>query len=68
MWQWLVSNKEWVFSGIGVAVITFLIALFKRRSPTVNQTQSSGDRSTNIQSAGNISVNEQVRGKAHGRR
>ncbi len=27
MWDWMINNKEWVFSGIGVAVVAALIQL-----------------------------------------
>ena len=57
MWEWLITNKQWVFSGIGVAIATGIIAFFVRRSSGISQNQTSGTRSTNIQSAGDISIN-----------
>ena len=52
MWDWIVANKEWVFSGIGVVFIGW----FLRRSHNnrVTQTQTGGDHSTNIQAGGSI--------------
>lgn len=31
IWNWIVTNKEWVFSGIGVFLLGLLIAFFKRK-------------------------------------
>jgi hypothetical protein len=52
--QWLIDNKEWVFSGVGVALIAGLVGLyFRSRSGGQSQYQRSGDNSTNIQIGGN---------------
>jgi hypothetical protein len=48
--KWLVSNYTWVFSGIGVAVIGAIVAIFRRRSAGRSQRQRSGANSVNIQS------------------
>jgi hypothetical protein len=51
MWTWIVNNKDWLFSGIGVMVIGALYALFTRKrnqerseipmsEPTVTQVQT----------------------------
>lgn len=51
--DWLWSNREWVFSGVGVAVASGLIAWVLRRrthrSVRYKQKQSGGTKSTNIQ-------------------
>lgn len=40
--EWLCANVEWVFSGIGVTVLSFVFCLFKKRnSSTVNHQSSS---------------------------
>lgn len=44
--EWLIENMEWVFSGIGVAVIGW----FFTRKSGVKQSIKSGDDSINIQS------------------
>ena len=60
--QWLIQNKEWVFSGIGVPIVIGIITfLFKRKnskggSNGVQQNQSSGKNSTNIQGGHNVTV------------
>ena len=55
--QWLLTNKEWIFSGIGVSIIGVLISLFfSRKKPS--QSQKSGDHSENYQAGGNISIGD----------
>ena len=51
--DYIVNNKEWIFSGIGVAVISWILF---RRSSSKKMTQKSGDNSTNIQVGGSINV------------
>ncbi len=46
MIDYLIQNKEWIFGGIGVAVISWF---FIRNSNKKNMSQKSGDHSTNIQ-------------------
>jgi uncharacterized protein YggL (DUF469 family) len=58
MVNWIIENKEWVFGGVGVAIISGLIALFRRSSGSVNQRQTSGDSSTNIQSVRDLKINQ----------
>jgi hypothetical protein len=62
IWKWVIENKSWIFDGIGVAIITGLIAIFLRRRQKdegTKQTQVSGDNSVNIQSAGNVTINKE---------
>jgi membrane protein implicated in regulation of membrane protease activity len=55
--NWLSSNKEWIFSGIGVAVISTIVALFFRRYQIKKkQIQKSGNNSINIQVGGNLNL------------
>lgn len=61
MIDYLINNKEWIFSGIGVAVISWL---FLRKSTGSNMNQKGGKGSTNIQVGGNFSVND--KGEDHG--
>lgn len=58
MLNWIIENKEWIFGGAGVAIISGLIALFRRGSDGVNQRQTAGDNSTNIQSGRDLRVNQ----------
>ena len=54
--DWIIENKEWVFSGIGVFVLGLLISFFaskgKRKSKKMKQ--KSGSNSTNIQIGGDF--------------
>ena len=47
MFDWLVANREWIFGGIGVAVIGWIGWFLFGRGKT--QSQKAGDNSTNIQ-------------------
>ncbi|WP_375320668.1 hypothetical protein [Aliivibrio logei] len=53
--SWLVENKEWLFSGIGVSAIICILSLFKRRTG-LTQIQKSGSNSTNYQAGGDIKI------------
>ncbi len=54
MIEWLLENKEWVFSGIGVALGAAIIGfLYRSRQDSSDSTQtqvSQGNNSPNIQS------------------
>jgi hypothetical protein len=58
MFDWLWKNKEWVFSGVGVAVIAGLVAWLRssKQKIALKQTQRSGAHSTNLQAGGDINV------------
>lgn len=53
MLDYLIANKEWIFSGIGVSVLSWLIFIF-RNPEKGGMSQNSGDNSTNIQVGGNV--------------
>ncbi len=55
MWNWLVENRTWVFSGIGVAVVGVILSIWRARDRRV-QVQKGGDRSTNLQAGGSITL------------
>jgi hypothetical protein len=52
--NWLLHNKEWIFSGIGVFVLGLVITFFNKpaRRRKIKQRQKSGANSTNIQVGG----------------
>ncbi|KZZ86237.1 hypothetical protein [Bacillus sp. SJS] len=59
----IMQNKEWLFSGLGISVITVVIWTFKNfkgkdanQGPSINQTQNSGNNSTNIQGGQDVNV------------
>ncbi|MBV7414526.1 hypothetical protein [Aeromonas sp. sif2433] len=53
--SWLLENKEWVFSGVGVSVVVFIFSIFKKNSE-LKQTQKSGKSSKNYQAGGDINI------------
>ena len=56
---WMNENKEWLFSGVGVFVISLIIHVFnKYRQPEITQNIQSGDSSINIQSGRDININK----------
>ncbi|MBI3799359.1 MAG: hypothetical protein HY268_20635 [Deltaproteobacteria bacterium] len=64
--NWLIKNKEWIFSGIGVAAIAAIIAITKKLfSPSSSvgwaQKQKAGRGSHNLQVGGDINIT--VKGK-----
>lgn len=56
--NWLIENKEWVFSGVGVFVLGLVITFLARRQKagSQKQTQKSGSNSTNYQAGGDINI------------
>ncbi|MDC5776673.1 hypothetical protein OPW41_13150 [Vibrio europaeus] len=55
LWQLLLENYEWVFSGIGVAVFgAFIVIKRNNTRHSLSQSQKSGANSTNIQAGGNV--------------
>jgi hypothetical protein len=53
--DWLVKNMEWVFSGIGVALLGWLISLRRSRA-SVNQSVKNSSNVTQV--GGNVTVGE----------
>lgn len=56
MIDWLIANKEWIFSGVGVVIIVSILGLiFKRKKNTpIEQYKISGKNSINIQKARDV--------------
>ncbi|MCG7947618.1 MAG: hypothetical protein N0C84_14865 [Candidatus Thiodiazotropha taylori] len=55
--QYVTDNKEWIFSGVGVAIIVAVAGLFFRKKSDINQTIKSGSSSTNIQAGQDVHIN-----------
>lgn len=58
-WNWFLSNKEWVFSGAGVAIITLAVSFFRNKRngrAGTTKTAVAGDNSKIIQSDGNVTI------------
>lgn len=53
--QWLDTNKEWLFSGIGLSILTALFSLRKKKRLN-NQYQKNGKNSLNIQAGRDIRI------------
>lgn len=53
---YVVDNKDWIFSGIGVLVISFLWTALKKSRSSAKQTINSGANSKNFQSLGDINI------------
>ena len=57
------KNKEWLFSGIGVAVGAWLVRLiFNKTSASSLQTLRSGNSSTNIQAGRDVNLRTKIKG------
>lgn len=64
--EWIIDNKEWFFSGVGVfilgLIITFFSWLFRKKQKSDNNTnvsmkQKGGKNSKNYQSNGDMTIN-----------
>jgi len=54
--DWIIANKEWLFSGIAIAVPLAIIGWLAASKKT-KQIQKGGKKSTNIQVGGNVNIN-----------
>jgi len=54
--EWLIENKEWVFSGIGVFALTLIVTVLRRKGNSYKQSQKGGDYSINIQSGKDTNI------------
>lgn len=63
--EWIIDNKEWFFSGVGVfilgLIITFFSWLFRKKqlddNINVSMKQKGGKNSKNYQSNGDMTIN-----------
>lgn len=61
--DWILSNKEWLFDGLGVVLLTglgtLITKLFKNQKykDDITQSQSGGDNSINFQVGRNLNIN-----------
>jgi len=55
--QYISDNIEWIFSGIGVFIITLILSLIKFKKGSQGMVQNGKDESLNIQSGKNININ-----------
>lgn len=63
MCAWVVDNKEWLFSGVGVVLVSWVgRILFKRMQTSSTQIIRSGDRSNNVQAGRDVSMGTKKNG------
>ena len=55
--QFILDNKEWIFSGVGVAIVVAVAGYFFRKKSGINQSIKSGSNSTNIQAGQDVHIN-----------
>lgn len=55
--DWLIENKEWLFSGVLIVLPLTLIGWFVgKRILAISQQQKGGHNSTNIQAGGDVNI------------
>lgn len=53
--HWILQNKEWLFSGAGIFIITLIFTFLQKRKKAekkMKMKQKSGNNSTNMQIGG----------------
>lgn len=63
--QWLINNKEWLFSGVGISICLGIFTFFKRNkqdksNAKIEQSQSGGSHSTNVQAGKDVNLSKHV--------
>ena len=53
--NWIISNKEWLFGGVAIAIPLAIVSWFFSVKKN-KQVQKSGSNSTNIQVGGNVTI------------
>lgn len=71
--EWIVDNKEWIFSGIGIVVLSIvanalLRVFYKGKEPFPSQRINSGKNSNNYQAARDIQINNQPKHNDEGKK
>ena len=54
MVQWIISNKEWIFSGLGIAIISAFFAILKTKTPKGGEGNLNVSGNKNVIGDGNI--------------
>ena len=54
--NWIIENKEWIFSGAGIFALSLIIKYLWNKRKINKQVQKSGSYSTNYQAGGNIII------------
>lgn len=63
-WKWVVSERNWLFDGIGAAILVGIVGwllsrLIGAKKSQAEQIQRGGNNSTNYQARGDINVNSE---------
>jgi len=59
--SFLSENKEWLFSGGGLLLLTWIFrVIFRKKETASTQSIRSGDGATNIQSGRDVNIGTQV--------
>jgi len=58
IFDFIIINKEWIFSGIGAVIVASVFALLKK-DRSINQKQDSGNNSNNVQAGRDVYVESQ---------
>ena len=55
---WVIDNKEWLFSGVGLVVVAWVGRLIFKKKTYASSTQTirSGDSSTNVQAGRDVNI------------
>jgi hypothetical protein len=56
--QWLVENMDWLFSGLGITVISLVIWLFRKNR--IDENMSNSQEVKNIKAGGNVQINQTI--------
>lgn len=54
MVEWIISNKEWIFSGLGIAIISAFFAILKTKTPKGGEGNLNVSGDKNVIGDGNI--------------
>lgn len=65
--DWVLKNKEWLFSGIGVVVVSWVGGIFKKTKASSTQTIRAGNNSTNVQAGSDVSIGTMKNGSDVGK-
>lgn len=56
--KWLIENKEWIFSGVGIAIIGLVVNLIKNKKSKKSIEQKAGNSSIQVNNSnGNVVIN-----------
>lgn len=63
--KWFLENKEWVFSGIAIAIPIAIVTWLLSRRSSLKQTQKGGNQSINIQVGQDLKINKPNNGEGN---